>query len=357
MLNISLQLPRDRFLLDVDISLDGDSIWAIMGRSGCGKTSLLRAIAGLESGAKGKISFHGQVWLDTDTQMCVAPEQRRIGYIFQEARLFPNLDVMGNLQFARQRACRRDNTFSFSHVVEQLGIDHLLGRRIQALSGGEKQRVAIARTLLNTPDLLLMDEPLASLDWTSKTTILPILRNLQKEFGIPVIFVSHAREEVARLADNMLLIDHGRVKLQGECRRLFISMDSDLISDDGALSILEADVTDHDEDHGLTELSLGRQKLLVNWVNAEVGTRLRILLPAQEVSIATEDLDCLSIQNRLAVTVETMKELGNRNVLLSLSTEGQTVQAVVTCRAVDMLGISIGKPVFAYFKASCLNVV
>ncbi|MGB0360070.1 MAG: molybdenum ABC transporter ATP-binding protein [Endozoicomonas sp.] len=239
MLSVSLYLSRDHFALNVDLNMESDAIWAIMGHSGCGKTSLLRAIAGLESGVKGRIIFNEKVWLDSDTQTFIDPEYRRVGYIFQEARLFPHLNVTGNLHFAQQRASGRDNIFSFSHVVEHLGIKHLLNQRVQELSGGEKQRVAIARTLLNAPELLLMDEPLASLDWTSKTTIFPVLRNLQKEFGIPIIFVSHAREEVSILADKLLLIDHGRVKAQGECQLMLSGIDSGLTNDNGSLSILE----------------------------------------------------------------------------------------------------------------------
>ena len=358
MLTISVRLPRDRFVLDVDVSLETNAIWAIMGYSGCGKTSFLRAIAGLEPSVNGRITFNDRVWLDTTRKVRVAPEHRRIGYIFQESRLFPHLDVMGNLQFARQRARRND--INFTHVVEQVGISHLLNRQVQALSGGEKQRVAIARALMNGPDLLLMDEPLASLDWASKVTIFPILRNIQKTFGVPVVFVSHTREEVARLADKLILIDHGRVMAKGSCQQLFSrfepTLSGDISDDNSAISILETSVLNHDE-HGLTRLSLGQKVILVNQVDAEQGAPLRVLLQAHEVSVATEYFECTSIQNRLPVSVQRMEKTGNRNFLLALSVEGQIIQALITCKAVEDLDIDVGKQIFAYFKASSLNVV
>nr|MDT0253611.1 molybdenum ABC transporter ATP-binding protein [Endozoicomonas sp.] len=291
MLTIDIQLPRDRFVLNVNESLNGDAIWAVMGRSGCGKTSLLRTIAGLESHAQGRVLFNDEVWLDSDNGIWLPPEKRGIGYIFQEARLFPHLDVMENLQFALHRAhsvgkesSGKALSFpSLPELVDQLDIEHLLNRNIDKLSGGEKQRVAIARTLLSGPRLLLMDEPLASLDWSSKTRILPCLRKIHQHFGVPVVMVSHAREEVARLSDKLMLIDQGQVISRGDCRQLLSRPGSLLARDDCALSILEVQVANHDYDYGFTELWFGQQKLLVNQISATIGTELRVILSAQEV--------------------------------------------------------------------------
>lgn len=357
MLTINIQLPRDRFLLKVDESLDGDAIWAIMGRSGCGKTSLLRTIAGLENHAQGKVLFNDEVWLDSERRVWMPPEQRGIGYIFQEARLFPHLDVMENLQFAVKRARTNVVQLALSDVVDQLDIEHLLNRTIDKLSGGEKQRVAIARTLLSAPRLLLMDEPLASLDWSSKTRILPCLRNIHQHFGIPVVMVSHAREEVARLADKLMLIDQGQVVSRGECRQLLSRPGSLLSRDDCALSILEVQVANHDHGYGFTELLFGQQRLLVNQIPAASGAKLRVILPAQEVSIVVEDIHCTSVQNRVAVNIQSIQALDSNNVMLFLEAEGQTLLALVTRRALGLLDLSAGQRVFAHFKGSCLDVI
>lgn len=356
MLRIDIQLPRDRFVLSVGESLDTDAIWAIMGRSGCGKTSLLRTIAGLEGHARGRLQFNGDVWQDSEKGIWVPPEQRGIGYIFQEARLFPHLDVMENLQFALKRA-RTVAMPSLSEVVEQINIVHLLGRSVDKLSGGEKQRVAIARTLLSGSRLLLMDEPLASLDWSSKTSILPCLRNIHQRFKIPIVMVSHAREEVARLADKLVLVDQGQVVSRGECRQLLSRPGSLLTRDDCALSILEVQVGGHDQEYGFTELLLGGQKLLANQVSALPGTDLRVILPAQEVSIVVEDIHCTSVQNRVATTIRAIQELDSNNVMLFMEAEGQTLLALVTRRALGLLKLSVGQRVFAHFKGSCLEVI
>ncbi|USE37904.1 molybdenum ABC transporter ATP-binding protein [Endozoicomonas sp. SCSIO W0465] len=357
MLSVDIQLPRDRFVLNVDESLDADSTWAIMGRSGCGKTSLLRTIAGLETHARGRVQFNDEVWQDSEKGIWIPPEQRGIGYIFQEARLFPHLDVMENLLFALRRARADANMPSLAEVVDQLDIEHLLGRSVDKLSGGEKQRVAIARTLLSVPRLLLMDEPLASLDWSSKTRIFPCLRNIHQYFGIPVIMVSHAREEVARLADKLVLIEQGQVLSCGECRQLLSRPGSLLTRDDCALSILEVKVGGHDQEYGFTELQFGQQKLLANQISAIPGTELRVILPAQEVSIVVEEIHCTSVQNRVATTIRAIQELDSNNVMLFMEAEGQTLLALVTRRALGLLHLSVGQRVFAHFKGSCLDVI
>ena len=261
MLDVQITLPRDYFQVSVEHAFDPQSRWAIMGASGCGKTSLLRCLAGLEPKAQGLIQCFDEVWQDSQKGVWVPPEQRGIGYIFQEARLFPHLDVMGNLTFARRRAKSGRKSPSFSDVVEQLGIEGLLGSKVNTLSGGEKQRVAIARTLLNAPRLLLMDEPLASLDWLSKQSILPSLRDIHQYFDLPVIMVSHSRDDVARFADRLLVMDKGAVVTSGSCFQLLNCSGTLLASDDRALSVLEAIVARHVPEYGLTELSLDSHTL------------------------------------------------------------------------------------------------
>lgn len=356
-LEFNLRLPRNRFKLDVSENLRSDHIWAIMGASGCGKTSLLRAIAGLESHARGRVSFNGEVWQDSDMGIFISPEKRRIGYIFQEPRLFPHLNVLDNLMFARKRADADASAPKLTDVIEQMGIESLLERRIGKLSGGEKQRVAIARTLLNAPRLLLMDEPLASLDWKSKTSILPRLRDIHRHFNIPVVMVSHAREEVARLADQLLLMDTGKVIAKGACSSLMNRSGSPLANDDHALSVLEARILRHDPEYPLTELLLEDQVLLANRIHGEEGEWVRLVLPADEVSIVLDDVANTSIQNRLPVEIGDVTELCSHHMLLSLTIKKQNLQALITHRSFNALSLGRGQKVYAHFKAACLDVL
>ena len=352
-LDIDITLDRDCFQLHVKEQLCLGSIWAIMGASGCGKTSLLRCLAGLESHARGRITFDGVLWQDSATGVMVPAEKRGIGYIFQEARLFPHLDVIGNLDFARKRASQERSVPSFKEVVEQLGIAHLLTRGVEKLSGGEKQRVAIARTLLNAPSILLMDEPLASLDWQSKAEILPLLRHVQRYFNIPVIVVSHAREEVARLADELLLIDAGQIVNRGRCRTMLMSMGT---GREPALSVLEGRIIRHDPVHSLTEIHVNDRTLTVNKVNLKPGDNVRVVLPANEISIFLDDIQATSVQNRLSVLVDRIQEQSSHHVLLTLSLGEQKLQSLITRKSMSELSLSVGQKVYAHFKAAGLDV-
>ena len=356
-LDMDIRLLRDRFQVHIKTALQTNAIWAVMGSSGCGKTSLLRCLAGLESGAKGRISFNGEVWQDSGKGVWMPPEQRGIGYIFQEARLFPHLDVMGNLQFARRRANTGRKAPDLLDVIQQLGIEPLLGRRVERLSGGEKQRVAIARTLLNAPRLLLMDEPLASLDWTSKTEILPCLRDVHRHFNIPVVMVSHAREDVARLADQLIIMNSGEITAQGSCAQLMNHSGSLLASDSKALSVLKARVLNHDNEYPLTELTIDNKKVVVNQMDADIGSMVRVVLSAHEVSIVLEDITATSVQNRLPVVIFEITELDSHHMLLLLKIQQQNMQALITRRSFNVLGLKKGMRVFAHFKAACLDVI
>jgi len=212
-LALSVMLARRGFALEVDCEIPGRGITALFGRSGCGKTTLLRCIAGLERIARAQIRFNGDIWQD-DTHF-IPTHRRSVGYVFQESSLFPHLDVRGNLEFGLRRVPAAQRRIRFDEAVTLLGLEALLKQRAQQLSGGERQRVAIARALLTSPQLLLMDEPLSSLDQTSKAEILPHLERLHDELSIPVLYVSHALGEVMRLADHLVMLDAGRVQAAG----------------------------------------------------------------------------------------------------------------------------------------------
>ncbi|KEQ19225.1 molybdenum ABC transporter ATP-binding protein [Endozoicomonas numazuensis] len=357
MLKLDLQLPREQFDLTVKTALELDAVWGIMGASGCGKTSLLRTIAGLEKHAKGRIQFKDEVWMDSEQGVFLPPEQRGIGYIFQEARLFPHLSVLGNLRFSIKRACSERQGLQFDEVVEQLGIGHLLNRGIEKLSGGEKQRIAIARTLLNAPQLLLMDEPLASLDWDSKAAILPCLRSIHRDFGIPVIMVSHSREEVARLADQVLLLHRGAVTAKDQSQVLLNNAMAVDDQHEPLLSMLEAEVVGHDKNYGLTVLNAQGNELQVHEAGLEPGATVRMIVPAHEVSIVLDDFSDTSVLNRLPVIIESIQARDDWHQLVTLCTGEQKLMVMVTRKSVDRLQLKVGMKVFAHFKACGLEVI
>lgn len=356
MLAFDLTLSRDHFQLRINEALSLDCIWGIMGSSGCGKTSLLRCLAGLESKALGRISFNNKIWQDSKQGIFVPSEQRKIGYIFQEARLFPHLSVMGNLIFAMDRASKSQTSLPFDEVIDQVGIKHLLNRSVDKLSGGEKQRVAIARTLLNAPSLLLMDEPLASLDWASRLSIIPCLKQIQRQFGIPVIMVSHTRDEMARVADNLLVMYLGRVIENNQCNTLINQLDN-LHQNEQHLSVLDGLVSHHDSEYALTDIKVDQQILHVAQFDKPTGSSVRLILPAHEVSIVLDDIQATSAQNRLLVTITNIVHQMDQHVLLSLSLGQQHLLTQITRKSLDTLKLCVGDKVYAHFKASGLEVV
>ena len=356
LLEFTLDLPRDHFHISLSQSLSLDCIWGIMGSSGCGKTSLLRCLAGLEKQTRGRIVCNGHVWLDSDKGIFVPPEQRGIGYIFQEARLFPHLTVMGNLQFALKRANRNQSALPVDEVIKQVGIEHLLKRTVDKLSGGEKQRVAIARTLLNAPSLLLMDEPLASLDWSSRLNIIPCLKQIQRQFNIPVIFVSHSREEVARLADSLLLMHQGQVVEQGMCRQL-INQIGDQTGDEHIVTALDGIVQKHDDQYGLTEVTVDDHQFQVSLLDNAPGTSVRMVIHASEISLSLAPLQTSSIQNCIPVNIASIREHSTHHALITLTLGEQEVLCQITRKSLDNLQLKISMSVFACFKASGLDVI
>ncbi|MGA9663265.1 MAG: molybdenum ABC transporter ATP-binding protein, partial [Pseudomonas alloputida] len=245
-----LKLARDDFTLDVDLHLPGRGISALFGHSGSGKTSCLRCLAGLERAASAYIEVNGEVWEDSTRGHFQAPHLRPVGYVFQEASLFPHLSVRGNLAFGWRRVAPAERKVSLDQACQLLGIGHLLDRRPATLSGGEAQRVGIARALLSSPRLLLMDEPLAALDGPRKREILPFLERLHDELDIPLIYVSHAQDEVARLADHLVLMEQGRAIASGPIGETLARLDLSLAQGDDAGVVLEGTVVGHDPHYG-----------------------------------------------------------------------------------------------------------
>jgi molybdate transport system ATP-binding protein len=356
-LEVAVKHRLGAFALDIRFE-SGPGLTALFGRSGAGKTSVVNAIGGLIRPQRGRIVVGGTVLLDTERGVFVPAHRRRIGYVFQEGRLFPHLTVRQNLLFGRWFATRAvaAPAVRFDDVVELLGIEPLLPRRPGRLSGGEKQRVAIGRALLANPRLLLMDEPLASLDAARKDEILPYLERLRDASEVPIVYVSHAAAEVARLATTIVLIADGRVQAVGPVAEIMGRAGQyPLAGGFEAGAVLTVRVAAHDSRWGLTELLGGGGRLTVSRIDLPVGSLLRVRIRARDVILATERPHGISALNVLAGTVEALVPTGEEALEVQLRLGPERLLARITRRSGEALGLAPGRPVFALVKTVAID--
>lgn len=352
---IRLRLPRAAFELAVDIELPARGITALFGPSGCGKTSLLRSVAGLERGARGLVQIGGERWQDDAAGLYLPTWRRPLGYVFQEASLFEHLDVQGNLHYGLKRAGGRQGAQALQQAIELLGIAGLLKRSSTQLSGGERQRVAIARALATSPRLLLLDEPLAALDLARKQEILPWLERLRDELNIPMLYVTHAVDELARLADHLVLLDQGRVRAAGPVAELLAAIDNPLRLGDDAGALLNGTLAERDPRWHLCRVAFDGGSLWLKDSGLALGQPLRLRVLARDVSIATEQPRHSSIQNQLPCVIESLAEHAHPSQLLLRLRCGQSVLlARITQKAGDELQLRPGLPVWALVKSVAL---
>jgi molybdate transport system ATP-binding protein len=352
-LSLDVALDRPGFALRVAVDLTLTGITALFGPSGSGKTTLLRIISGLEQKAAGTVTFDGETWQSDKSQ--VPAHRRHVGYVFQDGRLFPHLTVAQNLEFALRRGARGARpSIDLEETIEALDLRSLLARRTPSLSGGEQQRVAIARALLRSPRLLLMDEPLSSLDIKRKREILPHIEALPQIFGVPVLYVTHNLDEVARLANEVVLLAEGRVAAYGNVAEVFERTDlGSLMGGLEAGVVLRARVASHDG--GVATLLVGSQQLRVPMAAADVGTTRPIRIHARDVAIATVRPEKLSIRNVLRGRILLIEIGGNMNVELLLEVDGEHLRARITRDALEELDLAVGSEVFALIKSVALE--
>jgi len=342
------------FVLDVDLDLPQHGITALFGHSGSGKTTILRAIAGLERAPGGYVALGDEVWQDDDRGVFVPVHRRALGYVFQEASLFEHLSVRANLEYGLKRVPAAERRFDVATVARLLGIGDLLARAAGQLSGGERQRVAIARALLVSPRLLLMDEPLAALDLRRKQEILPYLERLHDELAVPILYVSHAPDEVARLADHLVLLDAGRVVASGPLGATLARADLPPAFADDAGVVLDTVLAGHEPDD-LSRLEFAGGALLVGRRKEAVGTRLRCRIHARDVSLALERPQGVSIVNLLpAETTAVVATDTPGHVLVQLHVGPTPVLARITERSRRELGIAPGRRVWVQVKGVAL---
>jgi len=355
---IQLSLERSDFELNVELKLPGQGITVLFGPSGSGKTTVLRCVAGLER-ATGLIRIGEQVWQDTQGDVHVPTWQRDLGYVFQEASLFAHLNVMQNLAFGMQRGMKRSNkpdaSVALSEAIELLGIGHLLNRSSGSLSGGERQRVAIARALALRPSLLLLDEPLASLDQARREEILPWLERLHANLRMPVLYVTHAMQELTRLADHVVLLDTGKVKLHGATDRVL--SDAAFSAGIGAQAgtVLQATVAGDDKTFHLTQLVLPGGQLWVAQQSLKKDSQVRVHVHANDVSLAVNEPTDTSIQNRLAGVITAISaDAHAAHRLVTVNCGSQALLARVTARALQDMCLEVGSRVWCQIKSVAL---
>jgi molybdate transport system ATP-binding protein len=343
------------FRLDVDLDLPGRGVSALFGHSGSGKTSCLRCFAGLDHPQQGYLQVAGELWQDSTSGHFLPAHRRAIGYVFQDANLFPHLSVRRNLEYGQRRIPAAQRQVALEQALELLGIGHLLERLPASLSGGERQRVGIARALLTSPRLLLMDEPLASLDLKRKLEVLPYLERLHQELEIPVLYVSHAPDEVARLADHLVLLDEGQVRASGPLKETLLRADLPFALEDDAEAVIDGRVAGHDAAYQLLELHLpgSEARLRLPHAALPVGHEVRVKIKARDVSLGLQRAEGSSLLNLLPVTVDDWRAL-DAQVLLTLRLGEQRLLARITRYSFDQLGIQAGQALWAQVKSVSL---
>ena len=351
MIEVSVSHRQGDFELEASFSA-ASGVTALFGPSGSGKTSLVQIIAGLTRADRAHISVAGDVWTDTEKGIFVPTHRRALGYVFQEGRLFPHLNVRQNLRYGRVFS-RRLRRISEEDVIEMLGIGHLLAQRPATLSGGEKQRVAIGRALLADPGLMLMDEPLSALDRHRRAEIIPYIERIRDETGLPIIYVSHAIDEVARLARHVVLLEGGRVIRAGE--------PVDVLPDAAGLpdglapqSVLSGTIIAHEPAYGLSVARVGTAKIRLGTVDLPVGTAVRLRVSASDVTLAHTLPEAISALNHLEGTIAAIDRNGTR-VIVRVKCDGEAIAAQITSLSAERLALVPGLPIHALFKAVTLD--
>jgi molybdate transport system ATP-binding protein len=351
MIDIDIEQQLGAFHLAVKFSVEAPIV-GLFGRSGSGKTSVINAIAGIAKPLRGVIRINDAVLFDAAQRIDLAPEERRVGYVFQDALLFPHLDVESNLLYGQRLRAPKDRFIEEARVVELLGLGALLRRKPKTLSGGEKQRVAIGRALLAQPRILLMDEPLASLDVPRKTEILDYIERLRDELNIPIVYVSHSVTEVTRLADTVVVLSDGKCLAVGDVHEVIGRLDlKPATGRYEAGSVLDTCVAAHDAEDQLTTLAFDGGELIVPHLDVSIGERVRARIRARDISLSIRKPTEISILNVLPACVTSIDEETGPIVDLQLEVGSVTLVARITRRSFQQLGIHTGQELYALIKA------
>lgn len=356
LLSVTARKQRSQFRLDLQFNGVQSGVIALFGRSGCGKSTAINLIAGLLKPDSGHIQLGERVLFDHAQGIDMPAEQRRIGYVFQSARLFPHYTVAGNLRYGWQRHRAAPQPIQFDHIVSLLGLESLLQRHPRQLSGGEQQRVALGRALLSQPELLLLDEPMASLDQGRREEVLPYLEQVRDELGIPMVYVSHQFEEVLRLASHVVLLDQGQVLAQGALPEVSLRPElRQIIGAEALGAVIEAGVHSVDIDSGLAQLRIGNGRINVDSQQLRPGQQVRLQLLARDLILALQAPQGLSVRNSLHGTVIGLRADDPHATLVEVDVGGVILLARITNSAVRELQLRTGLALWVLVKAVTLR--
>ena len=351
-INCHIRVDRKDFILDVQLSIASTGITGVTGHSGSGKTTLLRAMAGLEKSSDGYLKVGDSVWHNGDK--FVPAYQRKVGYVFQEASLFSHLNVEDNINYGLSRTPENQRKVDIEHTIELLSLGSLLKRKPSQLSGGEKQRVSIARALAVSPKILLMDEPLSALDTTRKREFLPYLENLHRALDIPIIYVSHSLDELARLADRLILLENGKVIASGEIADMLTRSDLPLSHGDDASSLINAHIAGHDNEFDLSYIDFSGGRFTVPKRDLPANCPVRLKIAARDVSLTKDQQSGTSILNIFPATVEEITPESESQVMVRLDAQGTPLLSRITRKSAQLLELTKGSKVFAQIKTVAL---
>ncbi|MGY6276165.1 molybdenum ABC transporter ATP-binding protein [Methylomonas sp. MgM2] len=352
-INARFRLRYGAFQLNADLRLPGAGITVLFGPSGSGKTTLLRCVAGLEKAPEGFLALNGDVWQDSDRGIFLPAHKRSLGYVFQEANLFPHLTVKGNLEFGIKRAGNSRNN-DLQHILELLGIGHLLDRTPDRLSGGERQRVAIARALALNPKILLMDEPLAALDFKRKQEILPYLNQLHRELHIPVLYVTHSQQEAAQLADHLVILNENGVVASGPVSETLSRLDVPLAQDRDASTVWQVSVCGHEAEYHLTHVEFDSAIISLPSLVGEIGVSIRLQIFARDVSITLQAPAATSILNVLPARITGMIDDDSGHSVIGLRVGTHPLLAHITQKSKTLLQLQPGMSVYVQIKGTSI---
>ena len=358
-LDIDIEAQYGDFKLDVDLSIESNGVTAIFGESCSGKTSLLRNIAGLNKKQTGSIYFQQSLWQSSKEKQFLASHLRNLAYVFQEPSLFQHLSVKANIEYAYTRADKTDSIIEPDQAIAMFGLSDLVDRDTPTLSGGERQRVAIARALCSNPSLLLMDEPLSALDQNSKQQILQMLIELKARVNFPIVYVSHALDEVSRLADQLVLLSDGKVQAQGGVKEVLTQLDLPVAHYDNAESIIDAVVAEHDEQFGLSYLNSAVGQFSVLRRDMAIGSKVRLLVAARDVSITFDEQKAdaktsTSILTIFPAIIDQISVINEAQAILKLNSNGVPILARLTRKSVSLMALKVGSQVYFQAKSVAL---
>jgi len=352
LLEAKFKVDYPEFNLDVELTLPARGVTVVFGPSGSGKTTLLRCLSGLEKVPSGYMKIADQVWQDEETFIPI--QERKIGVVFQESRLFPHLNIQDNLLYGYQRTQPAERNLQLDEVAEVLNLEALLKRRPEKLSGGEQQRVAIGRALLTSPKLLLMDEPLASLDMQIKAEIIPFIKRIESEFKTPIVYVTHSMNELLQLVDTMVILKSGKVENIGSVEEVFSDVQSrEALGNEQLGAVLETLVLEHDEEFGLTRLDFMGQVLHVPRQNIPMGQSLRVHIHSRDVSLSTAlPAGATSVLNILRAKVEKVGVIDLKGYSVDIELDaGRPILATITRKSLANLKLQPGQPIYVHIKA------